>query len=130
MSMIPGYGEEDNAFYERAIKNYPSRGEPRVGDWPDRPQNGVSLTWVGPVRVTDGEGRRHQMLPYPTAELHEIVDQGRHRPRALTQDESRLANAERASYADATRAFERWASSVCGAKPVRGFVNVRREYVP
>ena len=125
---IPHYDEDENAFYERAIARQ-EKPEPTVGRWPDNAQNGYHRDWVGPVRIRVQDSVLIKE-PYTASEAREVTVQGRDRPRTLSQDDVRLANARRKDAREQAQWFEAWAHAAFGVKKKSAYSNVSTEYIP
>ena len=99
------YTEEDNAFYERALVNYPSKTQTfskrkfKEGD--AGPVNGVTP-------------------PYDMGELQDIIKQGRDRPRPLTYVENELVKKNRRIARDDLASMEDWYQNEIRTKKHRG----------
>jgi len=93
---LPGHNEDDNAFYERAIVNYPDH-DPVKARKPTR--------WAGPVNKTTPA--------YTQEEVNEIVKQGHDRPRPLTHDETELVSKNRRDARGDLAAMESWYRTEC-----------------
>jgi len=96
MSSLPGYGEEDNAFYSRAIGNYSDHD-------PVRPRK--AAIWAGPVNGITAA--------YTQEEVKEIEKQGRDRPRSLTHEQTELVNQNRREARADLAAMEQWYGAEC-----------------
>ena len=89
----PAYDEADNAFYERAIENYPDHS----------PALKRERRVCGPVR----SGSKRQPA-YKEKRVNEIVKQGRDQPRPLTYDETEVARKNRQAARGDLAAMEVW----------------------
>jgi len=96
---LPGHNEDDNAFYARAVVNYPDHDPVRTRK-PTR--------WAGPVRYVNADGEVAYQEPYTQDEVKEIDKQGRDRPRSLTHDETQLTYKNRREARADLAAMEEW----------------------
>jgi len=62
--------------------------------------------------------------------LREVVKQGRYRPRILSYEGRRLAQANREDARDQAAAMEAWAQSELGMRPYGGRIPLHSEYIP
>jgi hypothetical protein len=97
---LPGYSDDDNAFYARAVANYPDH---------DPVKARKATRWAGPVYLQD-QTRKNS---YTQEEVNEIVKQGRDRPRPLTHDETELFNTNRREARGDLAAMESWYRTEC-----------------
>jgi hypothetical protein len=126
---LPGYSDEENEFYVRAEVNYTRDKNDSPGEWPKHPQNGFAVGFVSDVIIRqDGEVIASQKK-YHSAQVADIVQQGRDRPRQLDEDAPK-ANAARRDYREQASWFEAWAVRENGAKRYAPLSNVSTEYVP
>jgi len=95
--ILPGYGEEENQFYARAIVNYTDRTPAR------KPADSLP----GDVRVTR-DGKTKKVKAYTAKEVSALIDQGSKRPRPLTHDETELAKKNRRAARADLAAMEQW----------------------
>lgn len=98
------YTEEDDAFYARAIKNYPDHVTMT-------PKHNYKEGWAGPVNGTTPA--------YEPDELEDIIRQGRDRPRPLTYVEDELARRNRRIAREDLAAMEDWYRSEIKTKRQR-----------
>jgi len=98
MSLLPGYGQEENEFYARAVVNYPDHN----------PVREVVTSGAGPVTVKRDGKVIKTVAPYTQKELGAIIEQGSRRSRPLTHDETVLARANRGAARGDLVAMEAW----------------------
>lgn len=119
--ILPGYDADDNAFYGRAIVNYPDRTDPHadyelvtasnvtiaVLDRDDAnvpwPPPGIDWDYITRYAVYGSEA-----AAYTDAEVSSVIRKGKEQPRRLSLEESRRATENRRTFAEDASAMEVW----------------------
>jgi hypothetical protein len=97
--ILPGYGEEENEFYARAVVNYPDHN----------PVREVVVSGCGPVTVKRSDGKVIKTVaPYTLKELSAVIEQGSRRARPLTHDETETAKKNRTAARGDLASMETW----------------------
>jgi len=101
---LPGYSDDDNAFYARAVVNYPDHDPARAHR---------ATRWAGRARIVNADGEITYQDPYTQEEVKEIDKQGRDRPRPLTHDETELFVKNKREARGDLVAMEAWYRTEC-----------------